>query len=170
MIRPSTVQLSNVKLKRVSKVHHVLYNDSAGWNTISKCQHIEEFTREVCALLFYVHTTMYNIINCNCSCVLIVHLYRLIWFHTQISFHESLSVRVSYLGHPVTYAIQFCTNKLGQKIYQCMPVQSTRHHTLQKNLTILHTKTFSRQPVTHAIYSSACQHAPHDIISFYIIL
>ena len=64
MLHPSTSPLSNFKLKRVSKVYHVLYNDSVGKDTMSKFQHTEEFTRKVRALLYYVYTTTYNIFNC----------------------------------------------------------------------------------------------------------
>ena len=57
MLHPSTVPLSNVKLKRVLKVNHVIYNDIAGGNNISKCQHTEKFMRKVRALLYYIHVT-----------------------------------------------------------------------------------------------------------------
>ena len=48
----STAPLSNVKLKRVSKVYHVLYNNSAGKNYISQCQHTEDIIIKVRALLY----------------------------------------------------------------------------------------------------------------------
>ena len=54
-------------------------------------------------LLYYVHTTTYNQINCNWTHVLIIHFYRLVWFNKQRRFHFNLSARVSYSGHPVTY-------------------------------------------------------------------
>ena len=41
MIHPSKVPISNIKLKRVLKVYHMLYNDSAGKKTMSKCQREE---------------------------------------------------------------------------------------------------------------------------------
>ena len=170
MVHPSTAPLSNVKLKRVSKVYHVLYNDSVGENTMSKCQRTEEFMRNLRALLYYVYTTTYNWINCNCLRVFIMHFYRLIWVHTQRRFCPSLSVKLSDSGHSTTYTRQFCRNDTGHKIYRFMSVRSTRHHMLLHNLTILHKKTFLRQPVTRSIYTSVCQHAPQDIIHSYIIL
>ena len=63
IIRPSTVPISNVKLKRVSRVYQVLYNDSARNNNISKYQRTEESTRKIRALLHYVYMTKYNQIS-----------------------------------------------------------------------------------------------------------
>ena len=71
--------------------------------------------------------------------------------------------------HRVTYARQFFRNKPGHKIYRCMSVRSTQHHTFLHDTKILHTKEFSLQPVIRAKYTAVCQHAPQDIISFYII-
>ena len=87
------------------------------------------------SLLYYVHTTKYNIINCNFPQVIVL-------FHTQRRFHTSLSIRVSDSGHPVTYARQFLANKPGHKIYRCILVCSTQHHTLLHNPTIIQRKTF----------------------------
>ena len=91
--------------------------------------------RKICALLYYVHPTTYNGINCNRPRVLIR-------FHTQRSFHASLSIRVSDSDHPITYDRKFCTNNTGHKIHRWMSVHSTQHHTLLHNPTILHTKKF----------------------------
>ena len=102
---------------------------------MSKCQGIEEFMIKVRALLYYVYTNTYNIINCNCLCVLVR-------FHTRRKFHASLSVRVSDSDHPVMYTRQFCTNDPSHKIYCCVPVRSLRHHMLPHNPTIIHPKTF----------------------------
>ena len=77
---------------------------------MSKSQLTEEFTRKVCALIYYVHTTIFNRINCNFPRVLV-------GFHTKRRSRVSLSVRVSDLGQPVTYARQFCMNNPGNKIY-----------------------------------------------------
>ena len=41
MLHPETLPIPNVKLKRVSKVYHVLYNNSTGGNTMPKCQSTE---------------------------------------------------------------------------------------------------------------------------------
>ena len=135
MLHPSTAKISNVKLKGVSKVCHVLYHDSTGEYTMSKCQTTDEFTIKVRALLYYVHTTTYNRINCK-------FLRFLIWCHTRRRFRASLSFRVSDSGHCVTSARNFCTNNPGHKLYRSMSVRSTRHHTLLHNPKILHTKTF----------------------------
>ena len=122
MPNPLTSPLSNnVKLKRVSKVYHVLYNNSAGGNNVSKFQRTDEFTREVCLIIYYVHMTTYNIINCNCPHVLVQ-------FHTRKYFRASLSVRISDSGHPVTYVRRFWTKHPCHKIYRCMSVRSTRHY------------------------------------------
>ena len=102
---------------------------------MSKFQRTYEFTIKVHALLYYVHMTTYNRINCEC---LRVH----VQFHTQRCFRASLSVRISDSGHPVTYDRQFCTDNPGHKTYRWMSVRSTRHHTLLHNPIILHTKTF----------------------------
>ena len=136
MLHPSRALPPNyVKLKRVSKVYHTLYNDSAGKNTMSKCQRTDGFMRKVCGLLYYVHKTTYYRINCNRPCVLVR-------FHTQRRFCAILSVRTPDSHHPVTYVSQFCTNTPCHKMYPCMSVRSTRHRTLLRNPTILHTKTF----------------------------
>ena len=142
MIHPSAAPISNVKIKRVPKVYNVIYNYSAGKNTMPKFQCTEEFTRKVCALLYYINMTTHNQINWKCPRVLIVQIYRLVQFHPQRSFCASLSVRVSHSGRPVTYTRQFFANYPGQRIYCCMPTRSTRHHTLLHNPMILHTKTF----------------------------
>ena len=123
-------------------MYHVVYKDSAGENTMSKCQRTEENTRKVCALLYYIHTTTYNRINYNNPCVLAMKFYRLVWFHTRRRFRTSISVRVSDSGHPITQARRFCTKTPGHKIYHCISVCSTLHHTLLHNPTTLHTKTF----------------------------
>ena len=97
MLYPSKAPLSNyVKLKSISKVYHMLYNDRAGKNTIYKCQHTDIFTIKLCALLYYVHKTTYYRINCNRPCVLVR-------FHTQRRFCAILSVRTPDSHHPVTY-------------------------------------------------------------------
>ena len=101
-------------------------------------------------LLYYVHITTYNQINYKFPHILIIHFSRLVQFHTWRHFCTSLSIRVSNPGHPVTYARKLCTNKAGHKIYRCMSACSTRHCTLIPNPTILHTKTFLRQPITRA--------------------
>ena len=108
---------------------------------MSKCQRIDRFMRKVQALLYYVHTNTYNRINCN-------RPLNLVRFHTRSSFFASLYVRAYDSDHPVTYARQFCTNTPGQKIYPCISVSSTRHHTLLNNPRILHRKTFSA-PACH---------------------
>ena len=60
--------------------------------------------RKVCALLYYVHITTYNQIDCKRSHVLIINFYRLVRFHIQRRFCISLSFRVSNSGQPVIYA------------------------------------------------------------------
>ena len=136
MLNPSTSTLSNyVKLNIVSKVYHDLYNYSPGKKTMSKYQCTYGFTRKVCALLYYVNTTTYNQINFN-------HPHVLVRFHTRRRFSASLSIRVSDSCHPVTYAIKFCTNIPGHKIYLWMSVCSTRHNVILHTSTIIYTKTF----------------------------
>ena len=134
--------MPNVKLKTFSRFYHVLHNNSAGKNTMSKCKCTEEFTRKLHALLYYVHMTMYNKMNCKFPHILIMPFYRLIWFHTRRRFHARLSVRVSDSGHPITYSRKNFTNNPGHKIYRCMPARYTWHYTLLHNPAILHTKTF----------------------------
>ena len=102
---------------------------------MSKFQCTEEFMRKLRALLYYVYTKTYNIINCNCLCVLVL-------FHTRINFHASLSVGVSNSDHPVMYTRQFCTNNPTHKIYRCVSVRSSRHNMLPHNPTIINLKTF----------------------------
>ena len=84
----------------------------------------------------------HNQINWKILRVFIMHFYRLVRFHTRILFWDSLSVRVSDSGHPVTHASKFCTNKPSHKIYRCMLAWSTQHYTLPRNPTILHRKKF----------------------------
>ena len=95
-----------------------------------------------------------------------MQFYRLVGFHTPRCFSASLSTRVSDSGHPVTYAIHFFTNNPGHKIYRCMSVHSTRHHTLPGEPYILHTKTFFVPAChLHKIYlcMSACS-TRHDTL------
>ena len=94
------------------------------------------------ALLYYVHATKYNQINCECPRFLTIHFYILVQFHTQNCFSASLPIRVSDSGHPVTYAGKNLQTIPAHKIYRCLSERSTRHHTILNNLTILHTKTF----------------------------
>ena len=136
----------------------MLYNYSAGGNIISKYQCIEEFTRKVHALLCFVYTITYNQINYNCPRVLIVYFYRLVIFHTRRRFCDSLSVRVSDSGHPVTYGRYFCTNKPSNKIHPCISVGSTWNYTLLNNPMILHTKTFFMS-ACHPIQIYCCMSA-----------
>ena len=126
---------------------------------MSKYQRTEEFKRKVRALLYYVHMTMHNIINCN---RLRVH----VRFHKQRRFFASLFVRVSDSGHPVTYYRKVCTNNPSNKICRFMSVQSIRHHRLLHNTTILYTDTLFA-PSCHPIRIYRCM---QDIIHFYIIL
>ena len=63
MLHPSIALVSNVRLKGVSKVYHVLYNNRAGVNTMPKCQLTKECRRKVQALLYHVNATTYNQIN-----------------------------------------------------------------------------------------------------------
>ena len=116
-------------------MYHLLYNGSTGKDTMSKCQPTNEFMRKVCALLYYVHTTTYNRINCNCLRILVR-------FHTQRRFRASLYVRVSDSGHRVTSARKMCMNNTGYKLYRMMSVRSTRHHKILHNPTIIYTKIF----------------------------
>ena len=109
---------------------------------MSKCQRSEQFTGKLRALLYYVHITTYNWINCKYPRILIVNFYRLVWFYTRRCFCASLSVKVLNLGHPVSYVRKYCTKKTGHKIYLWIPARSTRHYTLLHNTTILHTKIF----------------------------
>ena len=117
MIHPSTSPISNVKLKRVSKVYHIIYNNSAGKKIVSKCKCTELFTRKLRTLLYYVHNTTYNQTKCKCQRVLIVQFYILVRFHTRGFFCARLYVRVSNSFHLVTYSRNSCTNKPGHKIY-----------------------------------------------------
>ena len=94
--------------------------------------------------------TTYNWISCKCMRVLIVHFYRLAWFHIWRRFCANPFFMISDSGKPVTYARIFCKNKPSHKVYFCMPV-STIHYILLHNPKILHKKAFLRQPVTRAI-------------------
>ena len=115
---------------------------------MSKFQCTEEFTRKLHALLYYIHMTKYKQINSKCPRVLVIHFYRLIWFHTQKRFRASLSVRVSDSVQPVTPARECFTNNTGHKIYQYVPARSTRHYMRLHNSTIIHTKIFF-EPACH---------------------
>ena len=97
--------------------------------------------RKVHAFLYYVHMTTNNEINSNFLYVLIMNFYMLVWFHIWRCLCISLSVRVSNSGHFVTYARQYCSKILSDKIYRCMTEGSKQHSTLLHNTTIIHTKT-----------------------------
>ena len=102
-------------------MYHVLYKNSAGKNTMSKCQRTDGFTRKLRALLYCVNTTTDNIINCN-------HPRILIRFNTQRHFRASLSIRASDSGHPVTHTRKFCMDNTGHRIYHCMTAHSKRNN------------------------------------------
>ena len=72
-----------------------------------------------------------------------------------------------------------------------LQMSARSHHTILQNLMISHTKIFLRQPICQGVqfrspcnvrhtnfvqtslvikHTATCQHAPHDIIRFYIIL
>ena len=87
---------------------------------------------------------VYNWIIYKCPRILIMHFYRLVWFHIQRRFCASLYIRVSNSGEPVTYTRQFCTNKPGHKLHRYMPAGSTIQYILLNNNTIIHwKKTFA---------------------------
>ena len=92
IISLSTLPISNVKLKRVSKVYHVLCNDFAGINTTSTCQCINESMRNTQKLLDYVTITTHIKINWKRLHVPIIRFYKLAQFHIQRKFCASLSV------------------------------------------------------------------------------
>ena len=83
---------------------------------------------------------MYNRINYKFPRVIIMHFYRLIWFHIWRRFLVSLSIRVSDSDQPVTYARQFFTNNPGHKIYSFVSAGSTRHCILIHNPMVIHMK------------------------------
>ena len=100
------------------------------------------------ALLFYVHMTTYNWVNCKCPWVITVYFYRLIWFHIWRHFCTSLSVGLYNSGQPVTSARKYCKNNPCHKLYGFTPEGSTHHYTLLHTPTIIHTKTLLHQHVT----------------------
>ena len=99
-----------------------------------KCQRKDRFTRQVHAILYFVHTTMYNIINCNHSLVLIR-------FRKQRFSRQPICQGI-WFRPPCNVCHTICTNKPVCKIYQCMTARSIRHHTLLHISMILHTKKF----------------------------
>ena len=141
----------------------MLYNNSVGKNTMSKCQRTDEFTRKLCSIIYYVPMNTYNIITCNCLRVLVK-------FHTKISFHASLSIRVSDSGHPVKCARQFL-QPIPAKIYisgwQYAPHKIIDFYIILKFYIQRH---FLRHPVTRPRYTAVWQNAQQDIIRFYIII
>ena len=93
----------------------------------------------------------YNKINWKCPRILMTHFYRLVQFRIRRRFHASLSVRVSYSGHPVYQVRKYCTDSTGHKIYHFMPARSTWRYKLLHNHTIQHTKTFLHRSFTRTI-------------------
>ena len=102
----SAVPIPNVKPEIASKVYHMLYNNITGENTKYKFQSTEWFIRKGRTPLYYIHIPMYNKINWIFLLVLTIHFYIHVQFHARRCFCASLSVRVSYSGHPVSYARQ----------------------------------------------------------------
>ena len=137
MLHPSRVPISNFKIKRVSKVYHVIYNNRLGGDTISKCQRTEESTSNLPGLLYWFHITTYSLIDSKLPIALVVQFYRLIQFHIR-----RLPVRVSNSGQPVTYSKQYFKNKTCLTLYRCMSAGSTQHYTLISTPTIIHRKAF----------------------------
>ena len=54
------------------------YKNSTSKNTMPKFQRIEESTRKLCALLYYVIFNTYNQINFKLPRVLVIHFHRLV--------------------------------------------------------------------------------------------
>ena len=111
-----------------------------GGNIASKFQRTIEYTRNVRKLLYYFHITMYNIINCKCPRVPIVHFYKLVLFNIQRYFRASLSIRLSGSIQPVKCTRQYCTNNTCHKLHHYIPARSMGHRTLLHNTTIIHMK------------------------------
>ena len=85
---------------------------------------------------------MYNRINCKFQQVIIMHFYRLVWFHIWRRFRVSLYIRVSNSDQHVAYARQFFTKNPGHKIYSFVSAGSTRHYILLHDPMIIHTKKY----------------------------
>ena len=93
-------------------------------------------------LLTNVPMTTYNKINWKRRPILIIHFYKLVWFHKKRCFRASLSIRLSDSGQPIKCARKYCTNKPCHKLHHYIPAHSTCHYTLLHNLTIIHAKRF----------------------------
>ena len=111
IIHPSRVLISNVKLKRASKVYHVIYNYWVGKTTTSKCQHTIKPMINVRMIIVYVHVTTNNLIIGKLLSVPIIHFNILVWFYIIRRVQTNLSVKVSNSGHPVKCARKYCRNK-----------------------------------------------------------
>ena len=140
IIHPSTAPISSVKLKRVSKFYHILYNDHAGKKTTLKFHHTKESTRNVRPLLDYIHMTLNNQINGKFPHVPIIKLYILVWFQIQTRFCDSLSVRVADSGHTVNCDRKYFINKTYHKLNLWISERFTWYYTLLHTPIIPHTK------------------------------
>ena len=98
--------------------------------------------RKVCALLYYIHSTIYNQINWKWLPIPIMQFYRLVKFRIWRRFHASLSVRVSDTDQHVKYVRKYCKHKNSNKLYCRMTSGFTQHYMLLHNPKIIHTKTF----------------------------
>ena len=90
---------------------YALQKPSRGKNITLARLCLIEYTRNVCAVLDYVHTTTYNWINESLPCVPIVQFYILIWFNIRRNFCTRMSIRLTYSVHPVNCAINSAWNK-----------------------------------------------------------
>ena len=123
------------------------YNNSAGNNTMSRCQRTKEFRIIIRAILYYVNMTTYNRINWKCPRILIMHFYWLILFHIQICFCARLYLRVTVSSHPVTYSRQFCSKNPVKNISLNV---STTHDIIRFHIILrfYRRRHFSCHPVT----------------------
>ena len=141
----------------------MIYNDSAGKTTMSKCQRTDEFMRKVSAFLYYLHMTTYDIFNCNFPCVFVQ-------FHTKRRFCANLSVMVSNSSHPVTYYKLFLrTIPVTNYNSRC---QYAQHNNIHFCIILIFymRRYFSCQPFTRARYTPVWQNTEQDITRFHIIL
>ena len=123
-------------------MYHVLYNDSAGKKHFSQMTtyriiHDKSTRAPILCLYNYVQSNQLQLpVRSHHA-----HLQTRMISHTKTFLHQPICQGIWFMS-PFNVRRKKITNKPGHKIYRCMLVSSTRHHTLLHNPKILRTKSF----------------------------
>ena len=141
MINSSTAPISNVKLKWVSKLYHVFYNDRLGKKLLTNVK-VQTNPQETSKRSYIAFIWLQIIVSIGKYHAFPLYTFTNLYSFTYRYFFNRLSIKVSYSVQHVKCARKYCINKPCHKLHHYISACSTCHHTLLHNPTILNTKTF----------------------------